>query len=234
MSLVEPAPSPAILSLTLALENPKEPPCHVALVRSGREAAVAASLTQTHRTFYPKLRVVTHRFGQKVERLVPMVSGYVFVWFAGPEAWHRVRRTEGVYAVLGDDEPVTISGWFQDNGRDGRRWVTLEEWMSEFDATGARLVEASEIADTSINYVAGDCVRILSGPFSGFFGRVTWLDRYVARLETRIFGRDTATTVEHGSLLRATRREAEDAGMLRPSYRSPGSGKKSVYAGARV
>jgi len=188
---------------------------HVALTLAGREAQVEEHLKKAALpTFCPRVRCVEERFGRRSDVLRPLVSGYVFVRFNGRDAtqWHLVRDAAGVYGIVGGPDPVQISE------------TSLSVWFNAADADG--VVPTPEV--DRVVYRRGDCVIMVGGPFSGHLAECSWVDGRGARVLATLLGRQTEMFVPHAFLRKATRDQAEDAGLLQPSQRTS---KKPVYLG---
>lgn len=121
--------------------------------------------------------------GGRVERTRPYYSGYVFVQarLVG-ETKFNLRRIPSVLGFLGsdDDHPEILSQ------------LDVDQIKSVADA----LSESAENSDLS--FAEGERVKVVFGPFSGFFGEVTEVlsDRQKLKILVKVFGRETAMEVD--------------------------------------
>lgn len=105
-----------------------------------------------------------------------MFPGYVLVKMVmTDESWHVVRNTRGVTGFVG---PASKA-------------VALTD--SEVKALGVE--KKPEIV---IGYAEGDSVRVIDGPFEGYFGVVEEISmgRGKVRIRMSMFGRETPTELE--------------------------------------
>lgn len=121
--------------------------------------------------------------GGRIERTRPYYSGYVFVEarLVG-ETKFTLRRIPNVLGFLGtdDDHPEILS--HQD----------IEQMKNLAD-------ELSEAPDAdSLTFSVGERVKVIFGPFSGFFGEVVEVlsDRKKLKILVKVFGRETAMEVD--------------------------------------
>lgn len=130
--------------------------------------------------------------GGRVKRTRPYYSGYVFVQarLAG-ETKHVLRRIPGVLGFLGtDDEPESLPD--------------LE--VKRIKNVADKLSESTDSAD--LVFSVGERVKVVFGPFNGFFGEITEVleERKKLKILVMVFGRETLmevdfTQVEKESLL---------------------------------
>lgn len=121
--------------------------------------------------------------GNRVERVRPYYSGFVFVEarLAG-ETTHKLRRVPGVLGFIGGDvHPEPLSDL------DVKRIKEISD----------RLAEGPE--DLDMSYSVGDRVKVNEGPFTGFFGDVTEVspDSRKLKILVKVFGRDTSMEVDY-------------------------------------
>lgn len=121
--------------------------------------------------------------GKKVEKLRNLFPGYLFVeMIMTDEAWYVVRNTPGVTGFIGS------------SGGGAKPFpVSPEEIETIFRRLG--LSEHKIVVD----FVVGNHVRILNGPFSGIEGTVESLndESQSAIVLTTLFGRETPTEIAY-------------------------------------
>jgi transcription antitermination factor NusG len=105
-------------------------PWHAALVDSRRYAktdAALGALEGVDEIFAPLRIVKTVVRGQVLSRPVPYFGRAVFARFEGGDAhlWHRIKRTNGVHHILGEDQPKTVPDADIDRAR---------SWIRELEA----------------------------------------------------------------------------------------------------
>lgn len=123
----------------------------------------------------PIERVHEVRNGRKVTSERRMYPGYVFIQMEMNDAtWHLVNSTPRVIEFLGNNNPVMLS-----------------------DAEVARILSVTETSiekpRPKVEFEVGETVRVKTGAFKDFTGRVDAVDYDKSRLEVfvSIFGRDT-------------------------------------------
>lgn len=121
--------------------------------------------------------------GGRVERTRPYYSGYVFVQarLVG-ETKYSLRRIPGVLGFLGsdDDNPEVLS----------------PSDVAEVKSVADQLSEAPDVSELS--FVEGENVKVVFGPFAGFFGEVTEVlkERQRLKILVKVFGRETLMEVD--------------------------------------
>ncbi len=121
----------------------------------------------------PTERVIERRGSKKRETDKKFYPGYILVEMElDDETWHLVRSTPRVTGFVGGTKPVPLS----------------EEEVSV-------IVQQLQKGPARVRtqYVTGDEVKIIDGPFSGFVGKVDEVDIDHGRLRVtvKIFGRET-------------------------------------------
>ncbi len=121
----------------------------------------------------PTERVIERRGSKKKESDKKFYPGYILVEMElDDETWHLVRSTPRVTGFVGGTRPVPLS----------------EEEVSV-------IVQQLQKGPARVRtqYVTGDEVKIVDGPFSGFVGKVDEVDIDHGRLKVtvKIFGRET-------------------------------------------
>ena len=121
--------------------------------------------------------------GGRVERTRPYYSGYVFVQarLVG-ETKITLRRIPNVLGFLGSDD-------------------NHPEVLSSADVTKIKNIadELSDSPDSSeLVFSVGEMVKVVFGPFAGFFGEVTEVlqDRKRLKILVKVFGRETSMEVD--------------------------------------
>ncbi len=121
----------------------------------------------------PTERVIERRGSKKRESDKKFYPGYILVEMElDDETWHLIRSTPRVTGFVGGTKPVPLP----------------EEEVSV-------IVQQLQKGPIKVRtqYVTGDEVKIIDGPFSGFVGKVDEVDIDHGRLKVtvKIFGRET-------------------------------------------
>lgn len=123
--------------------------------------------------FIPTERVIERRGSKKKETDKKFYPGYILVEMElDDETWHLVRSTPRVTGFVGGTRPVPLSA------------EEVSVIIQQLQTGPARV---------RTQYVTGDEVKIIDGPFSGFVGKVDEVDIDHGRLKVtvKIFGRET-------------------------------------------
>lgn len=126
------------------------------------------------RILIPSERVMEMRGGKKRESDKRFYPGYILVEMElDDETWHLVRNTPRVSGFVGGVKPVPVS----------------EEEISQI----IQQMEKGPASQVRMQYIAGEVVRIIDGPFTNFTGSVEEVDMDHGRLRVMvsIFGRLT-------------------------------------------
>ncbi len=121
----------------------------------------------------PTERVIERRGSKKRESDKKFYPGYILVEMElDDETWHLIRSTPRVTGFVGGTKPVPLP----------------EEEVSVI----VQQLQKGPI-QVRTQYVTGDEVKIIDGPFSGFVGKVDEVDIDHGRLKVtvKIFGRET-------------------------------------------
>ena len=123
------------------------------------------------------------RNGKRVEKMKNLFPGYLFVeMIMTDEAWYIVRNTPGVTGFIGS------------SGGGAKPFPVSPE---EIDSILRRI----GLSDTKVvvDFVVGDRVKILNGPFSGIEGTIDSMndDAATAMVLTILFGRETPTEIAY-------------------------------------
>jgi len=113
--------------------------------------------------------------GQRKVKTRKVFPGYVIVkMIVTNESWYLVRNTQGVTGFVGHgSEPIPLSD-------EEVRRMGIEKVYVELDIE------------------PGDTVKVISGPFESFMGKVEEVntDRQTLRIRVSMFGRDTPVELE--------------------------------------
>jgi transcriptional antiterminator NusG len=126
------------------------------------------------RILIPAEKVLELKGGKKREAEKKFYPGYILVEMElDDETWHLVRSTPRVSGFVGGTRPVPIS----------------EEEISVI----LQQLEKGPLPQVKTQFISGDSVRIIDGPFSNFTGTVEEVDMDHGRLRVMvsIFGRQT-------------------------------------------
>ncbi len=134
------------------------------------------------RVIIPETTEVEIKDGVKKEKTKKMFPGYVLVeMIMSDEAWYAVRNTPGVTGFIGSSgkgaKPIPLSPEEIDK-------ILASEGMSRIDINE--------------DLKEGDSVSIISGPFSGMYGKVQNIDIENEKLTVLIdlFGQETPVEVD--------------------------------------
>ncbi len=123
----------------------------------------------------PIERVHEVRNGRKITSERRMYPGYVFIQMEMNDAtWHLVNSTPRVIEFLGSNNPVMLS-------------------EKEVESILSAAETSAEKPRPKVEFESGEAVRVKTGAFKDFSGRVMSVDYDKSRLEVfvSIFGRDT-------------------------------------------
>ena len=139
----------------------------------------------------PTEKVLTVRGGKKVVKEKNLYSGYVFVEaILHGEVMYELRNTTNVIDFL------------RGKGK-GAQPEALRQ--SEVQRMLGMADQMADITVDSINdYLVGESVKVISGPFSGFTGEIEEVDREKKKLKVlvKIFGRKTPLELENSQVER--------------------------------
>jgi transcriptional antiterminator NusG len=124
---------------------------------------------------------IEYRNGKKTTKMKNLFPGYLFVeMIMTDEAWYIVRNTPGVTGFIGSSgggaKPFPVSD------------EEIETILRRIGLSDSKIV---------VDFVVGDVVRILNGPFSSLEGEVENLDNeaQTAVVLINLFGRETPTEI---------------------------------------
>ena len=128
----------------------------------------------------PVERVQEVRNGRKHTSERRMYPGYVFIEMEMNDAtWHLVNSTPRVIEFLGNDNPVVLSN------------AEVESIMSLMES-------GTEKPKPKIEFEVGEEIRVKTGPFKDFNGRIEAVDYDKSRLQVyvSIFSRETLVDLD--------------------------------------
>lgn len=139
----------------------------------------------------PTEKVLTVRNGKKVVKEKNLYSGYVFIeaQLSG-EVMHLLRNTTNVIDFL------------KGRGKDAKPEALRE---SEVMRMLGMADEINEMSDESVNdYMVGENVKVIFGPFNGFNAEVieVYPEKKKLKVEVKIFGRKTPLELENSQVER--------------------------------
>ena len=137
--------------------------------------ALEERIAQSGELRLPIEKVHEVRNGRKVTSERRMYPGYVFIQMVMNDAtWHLVNNTPRVIEFLGNNNPVMLS-------------------PAEVDSILNAAETSAEKPRPKVEFEVGETVRVKSGAFKDFTGRVDGVDYDKSRLNVfvSIFGRDT-------------------------------------------
>lgn len=135
-----------------------------------------------YRIIIPETTEVEVKDGVKKEKTKKMFPGYILVeMIMSDEAWYIVRNTPGVTGFIGS------------SGRGAKPTPLLPQ---EIDRILGNIGTQTNKHDD--NYVVGDKINIIDGPFKGMYGVVNSIDANTNHLNVLIdlFGQETPVEVE--------------------------------------
>jgi len=139
----------------------------------------------------PTEKVLTVRGGKKVIKEKNLYSGYVFIEaILHGEIMHELRNTTNVIDFL------------RGKGK-GAQPEPLRQ--SEVQRMLGMADEMADVTVDSINdYLVGESVKVIVGPFNGFTGEIEEVDREKKKLKVmvKIFGRKTPLELENSQVER--------------------------------
>ena len=151
-------------------------------VKRALEERIARS--ELHESFgqvlLPVEAVQEIRNGRKYTSERRMYPGYVFIEMVMNDAtWHLVNSTPRVIEFLGNNNPVSLS-------------------EAEIASILSKMETGTEKPRPKIEFEVGEEIRIKTGPFEDFNGRIEVIDYDKSRLQVfvTIFGRDTLVDLD--------------------------------------
>ena len=142
----------------------------------------------------PTEQVAEMRGGKKVVSSKRFFPGYILVeMYMSDHAWHVVKNTPKVTGFVGAGaKPTPLS-------------------REEVDQILNQVTEAAEKPKPKFSYAAGETVRIKSGPFQSFTGKVEEVndDKSTLKVTVTIFGRSTPVELNFLDVEKVTFAEEE-------------------------
>ena len=124
--------------------------------------------------------------GKQVVKMHNLFPGYLFVeMIMTDDAWYVVRNTPGVTGFIGSSgggaKPFPVS-------------------PDEIESILRRMGQSDK--KVAVDFVVGDSVKILSGPFGGMEGKVSSMNdqTQIAQVLIMLFGRETPTDIAYNDL----------------------------------
>lgn len=168
---------------------------------SGKEAKVKEVLEAQMRNtdlgkyvfqvLIPTEKVLTVRGGKKVIKEKNLYSGYVFIEaILHGEIMHELRNATNVIDFL--------RGKGKDAQPESLRQSEVQRMLGMAD-------EMADVTVDSINdYLVGETVKVIFGPFNGFTGEIEEVDKDKKKLKVmvKIFGRKTPLELENSQVER--------------------------------
>lgn len=158
-------------------------------VKANLERRVA-SMNMEHSIFtvvVPTEEVVEYKAGKKKAIQKKLFPGYVLVEMAvTDDSWYVVRNTPGVTGFVGSGvKPTPLE--------DHEIQILLRN-MSE------------EKSQTELDFILGDTVLVVSGPFVNFAGKIEHIDMEQSKLRVCVsmFGRETPVELEFHQVKKET------------------------------
>lgn len=137
---------------------------HVVFTQRGREHKAAAALRNLAfiSVFCPGHRLRYINRGRIVERILPLLSGVVFVeWQSDdPYLWHDIRKTYNVRGILGGEKPAPVRG------------EAFEAWLNTADSEDCIPAIAHRLTLLRRQYWEGSKVIISYRGLLGVLGEV--------------------------------------------------------------
>lgn len=138
----------------------------------------------------PTEKIIQIRNGKKVAKERSFYPGYILIeaLLAG-EITHVIKNITGVIGFLGETkggEPVPMR-------------------VSEVNRILGKVDELTEAEGTvTINYVVGESVKVINGPFNGFNGIIEEVNEEKKKIKVtvKIFGRKTPVELNYGEVER--------------------------------
>ncbi|MGB9808391.1 MAG: transcription termination/antitermination protein NusG [Thermosulfidibacteraceae bacterium] len=126
----------------------------------------------------PTREVVELKKGQKKQVKKKLFPGYILVKMVlNDKTWHLVRRTPFVTGFVGGSKPVPINE----------------------DEVDKILERVQQVPASGGEFMKGDYVKIIEGPFEGFNGIVdeVYPDKQKLKVLVSIFGRSTPVELDY-------------------------------------
>ena len=144
-------------------------------------------------TLVPVEKVVELVKGKKKTSSRKFFPGYILVQMElNDDTWHVVKETPKVTGFVGGQNPTPLT-------------------PQEVDQIVHHVAEAAEKPKPKFSYAAGETVRIKSGPFQSFTGKVEEVneDKSTLKVTVTIFGRSTPVELNFLDVEKVTFTEEE-------------------------
>ena len=140
----------------------------------------------------PTEKVLSVRNGKKVVKEKNLYSGYVFVeCMLYGDVMHELSNT------------TNVIGFLRGKDKDAKPEALRQ---SEVDRMLGIADQSLDIAENTVNdYMVGEVVKVISGPFNGFTGRIEEVnaERMKLKVMVKVFGRDTAIELDNSQVERS-------------------------------
>lgn len=137
----------------------------------------------------PMEKVYEMRNGKKRVRERNYFPGYILVSadLSNGEVEHLIKSVPNVMGFLGDEDGGSVS----------RKPVPLRQ--SEVNRILGRVDELTEDVSLDVSYMAGESIKVMDGPFSGFSGTIqeVFEDKKKLSVVVKIFGRNTPVELSY-------------------------------------
>ncbi len=137
----------------------------------------------------PTEKVLTTRNGKKVVKERTLYSGYVFIQAAlTGEVIYELRNTTNVIDFL------------RGRAKDSKPEALQEEEVMRMLGVADKVLEPAE--EEMIEFMIGEPVKVIYGPFNGFQGTVREIntEKRKLKVEVKIFGRPTDLELEYSQV----------------------------------
>ena len=140
----------------------------------------------------PTEKVLSVRNGKKVVKEKNLYSGYVFVeGMLYGDVMHELSNT------------TNVIGFLRGKDKDAKPEALRQ---SEVDRMLGIADQSLDIAENTVNdYMVGEVVKVISGPFNDFTGRIEEVHAERMKLKgmVKVFGRDTAIELDNSQVERS-------------------------------
>ncbi|MBQ1932832.1 MAG: transcription termination/antitermination factor NusG [Muribaculaceae bacterium] len=140
----------------------------------------------------PTEKVLSVRNGKKVVKEKNLYSGYVFVeCMLYGDVMHELSNT------------TNVIGFLRGKDKDAKPEALRQ---SEVDRMLGIADQSLDIAENTVNdYMVGEVVKVISGPFNDFTGRIEEVnaERMKLKVMVKVFGRDTAIELDNSQVERS-------------------------------
>lgn len=149
------------------------------------KARIEGLFEQTHyketifRVLVPEEETVEIKNNKRMEKLVKLYPGYVFIQMMADErSWFEIRKIPGVAKFVGSKVAPTP--------------VVENEILKVLRKVG------DKTRKIDVDFTSGDVIKVISGPFRGYTGPISEIDVDKGKLKAMIsiFGRETPVRLD--------------------------------------